>query len=173
MFLIMKGTSDCCTIVLQLIFVCGARKREREILSKEFFVIKNIISRLHEKFRNSVLPFFFLFRKFLSLPVGGWDEIKFVLETYRFFNKGNESISFGFERLWISHDSAISATRKQVHLLKKYEFFRYERVLGKLLLAVKVTRTFFSFFFFFFFPPLLPFEDSFIHKPTTFHPFEF
>lgn len=171
MFLVMKDTSDCCIVVLELIFVCGARKREREILSKEFFVIKNIISRLHEKFRNSVLQFFFFFLE--NFFTSRWDEIKFVLETYRFFNKGNESISFGFERLWISHDSAISATRKQVHLLKKYEFFRYERVLGKLLLAVKVTRTFFSFFFFFFFPPLLPFEDSFIHKPTTFHPFEF
>lgn len=37
------------------------KEREREILSKEFFVIKNIISRLHEKFRNSVLQFFFSF----------------------------------------------------------------------------------------------------------------
>lgn len=127
----------------------------------------------HDYTRNFVTRyynFFFFLENFFTSP---WDEIKFVLETYRFFNKGNESISFGFERLWISHDSAISATRKQVHLLKKYEFFRYERVLGKLLLAVKVTRTFFSFFFFFFFPSLLPFEDSFIHKPTTFHPFEF
>lgn len=70
MFLVMKDTSDCCIVVLELIFVCGARKRKREILSKEFFVIKNIISRLHEKFRNSVLQFFFLFRKFLYQSVG-------------------------------------------------------------------------------------------------------
>lgn len=95
-------------------FLFAVRERERSIYKerKEFFVNKNIISatRLHEKFRNSVLLLFFFLENFFT---SGWDEIKFVLETYRFFNKGNESISFGFERLWISHDSAISATRNK------------------------------------------------------------